>query len=211
MAGRIFPAIAIARKEPDLHIHKLTGEKLENALNDLARLRIEVFRDFPYLYDGTLAYEQGYIQGLARAKDAIIAAAEDEGRIVGCATGSALAGHHEEFAAPFGACNYDPAEVFYCGESVLLPAWRGRGLGHKFFDFREAHARECGYKYSAFCAVVRPPDHPLRPANYVPLDAFWEKRGYGKVLGMLANFHWKDVDQAEETEHSMQFWLREIA
>jgi GNAT superfamily N-acetyltransferase len=194
-----------------LHIHKLTGEKLENALNDLARLRIEVFRDFPYLYDGTLAYEQGYIQGLAGAKDAIIAAAEDEGRIVGCATGSALLGHHEEFAAPFAACNYAPAEVFYCGESVLLPAYRGRGLGHKFFDFRETHARECGYKYSAFCAVVRSADHPLRPAGYAPLDAFWEKRGYRKVPGMLANFHWKDVDQAAGTEHSMQFWLREIA
>ena len=193
-----------------MQIHKLTGDKLDSALNDLARLRSEVFRDFPYLYDGTLAYEQDYIQGLARAKDAIIAAAEDEGRIVGCATGSALAGHHEEFAAPFAAHNYDPAEVFYCGESVLLPAYRGRGLGHRFFDFREAHARECGYKYSAFCAVVRPADHPLRPAGYVPLDAFWEKRGYAKVPGMLANFDWKDVDQAGETEHSMQFWLREI-
>jgi GNAT superfamily N-acetyltransferase len=194
-----------------LQIHKLTGELLDSALNDLARLRIEVFRDFPYLYDGTLAYEQGYITGLAGAKDAIIAAAEDEGRIVGCATGSALLGYHEEFAAPFAAHDYNPEQVFYCGESVLLPAWRGRGVGHKFFDFREAHACDCGYRYSAFCAVVRPADHPLRPADYVPLDAFWEKRGYRKVPGMLANFDWKDVDQTGETAHSMQYWLREIA
>ena len=194
-----------------MQIHKLTGDKLNSALNDLARLRIEVFRDFPYLYDGTPAYEEGYIKGLAGARDAIIAAAEDEGRIVGCATGSALQGHHEEFAAPFAAHGYDPAEVFYCAESVLLAAYRGRGLGHKFFDFREAHARERGYKYSAFCAVARPADHPLRPAGYAPLDAFWQKRGYAKVPGMLANFHWKDIDQAGETEHSMQFWLRGIA
>jgi GNAT superfamily N-acetyltransferase len=197
-------------RERRLQIHKLTGAGLERALNDLARLRIEVFRAFPYLYDGTLAYEEGYITGLAGAKDSFIAAAEDEGRIVGCATGSALAGHHEEFAAPFASHNYDPAQVFYCGESVLLPGWRGRGIGHKFFDLREAHAKERGYKYSAFCAVIRPADHPLRPANYVPLDAFWEKRGYRKVPGMIASFHWKDIDQPQETEHSMQFWLREL-
>ncbi len=194
-----------------MQIHKLTGAGFESALNDLARLRIEVFRDFPYLYDGTPAYEEDYLKGFAGAKDAIIAAAEEDGRIVGCATGSALAGHHEEFAAPFAARNYDPAEVFYCGESVLLPAYRGRGIGHKFFDFREAHARECGYKYSAFCAVVRPPDHPLQPADYSPLDAFWEKRGYRKVPGMIASFRWKDTDQPQESEHPMQFWLRGLA
>jgi GNAT superfamily N-acetyltransferase len=194
-----------------MQIHKLTGAGLESALKDLARLRIEVFRDFPYLYDGTPAYEEDYLKGLAGAKDAIIAAAEEDGRIVGCATGSALAGHHEEFAAPFAAHDYNPEEVFYCGESVLLPAYRGRGIGHKFFDFREAHARECGYEYSAFCAVIRHPDHPLQPADYSPLDAFWEKRGYRKVPGMIASFRWKDTDQPQESEHPMQFWLRELA
>ena len=194
-----------------MQIHKLTGAGLESALRDLAQLRIEVFRDFPYLYDGTLAYEEGYMAGLAGARDAIVAAAEEDGRIVGCATGSALAGHHEEFAAPFAAHDYDPAQVFNCGESVLLPAYRGRGLGHKFFDFREAHARERGYQYSSFCAVIRPSDRPLRPANYVPLDAFWEKRGYRKVPGMVASFRWKDIDRAQESEHPMQFWLRELA
>jgi len=194
-----------------MQIHKLTGAGLESALKDLARLRIEVFRDFPYLYDGSLSYEEDYMKGLAGAKDAIIAAAEEDGRTVGCATGSALAGHHGEFTAPFASHDYDPAEVFYCGESVLLPAYRGRGAGHKFFDFREAHAVECGYKYSAFCAVVRPPDHPRKPADYSPLDAFWEKRGYRKIPGMVASFRWKDIDQPQESEHPMQFWLRELA
>lgn len=193
-----------------MHINALTGDRLRSALQDLARLRIEVFRDFPYLYDGSLAYEEGYIAALAKAEDSIIVAAGDEGRIVGCATGSALLGHHEEFAAPFKEHNYDPARVFYCGESVLLPAYRGRGLGHKFFGYREAHAKERGYKFCAFCGVVRPNDHPLRPANYSPLDAFWEKRGYRKVPGMVAMFRWKDIDQAQESEHPMQFWLREL-
>ena len=43
-----------------------------------------------------------------------------------------------------------------------------------------------GFTHCAFCAVVRPPDHPLRPAGYVPLDAFWTARGYAKVEGVVA-------------------------
>jgi GNAT superfamily N-acetyltransferase len=193
-----------------MQIAALTGPEIGRALPDLARLRIEVFRDFPYLYEGSLAYEEGYLAALAAARDSVVVAAEEEGRIVGCATGSALAGQHAEFAEPFIGQGFDPAAVFYCGESVLDKAFRGRGIGHAFFDRREAHAKERGYTYSAFCAVVRPAGHPLKPATYSPLDTFWEKRGYRKAEGMIAIFRWKDIDQGQETGHPMQFWMREL-
>ena len=193
-----------------MEISTLAGQDLKSALPQLAGLRIEVFRDYPYLYDGSLEYEKTYLSTLIASKDSIIVAAEDDGRIVGCATGSALAGHHSEFAEPFREHGYDPDQVFYCGESVLSANYRGRGIGHIFFDRREAHAKERGYKYSAFCAVIRPDDHPLKPATYSPLDTFWKKRGYRKAEGMIAVFCWKDIDQPHETPHRMQFWIREL-
>ncbi len=193
-----------------MKISTLTGPHLEKALPQLARLRIEVFRAYPYLYDGSLDYEQSYLSALMASKDSILVAAEDDEKIVGCATGSALEGHHQEFAAPFREHGFDPNDVFYCGELVLSPAYRGRGLGHTFFERREAHAKGRGYKYSAFCGVMRPDDHPLRPATYSPLDTFWEKRGYRKADGMIATFRWKDIDQPHETGHPMQFWIREL-
>jgi GNAT superfamily N-acetyltransferase len=193
-----------------MKIAALAGADLKNALPDLARLRIEVFRDYPYLYDGSPGYEQDYLSTLTGAKDSIIVAAEDHGRIVGCATGSALEGSHAEFAIPLLHHGFDSGQVFYCGESVLTPTYRGRGLGHAFFDRREEHAKASGYKYGAFCGVVRPEDHALRPATYSPLDAFWEKRGYRKAEGMIAMFQWKDIDQPQETAHPMQFWIREL-
>ena len=193
-----------------LTITPLTGDALTNALDDLARLRIAVFRDYPYLYDGTLDYETRHLREFAQGKDGVIVTAKDGQRIVGCATGSALATHHGPLQEPFRVRGYDIDTIFYCGESVLLPAYRGRGIGHAFFDRREAHARRCGYKLSAFCAVIRPADHPLRPARYSPLDAFWEKRGYRKAEGMIAHFGWKDVGEGAETEKPMQFWLRAL-
>jgi GNAT superfamily N-acetyltransferase len=194
-----------------LRIITLTGAGLAGVLPALARLRIEIFRDFPYLYDGSAESEESYLSALSRSKDCMVAVAEDGGRIVGCATGSALIGHHGEFAAPFRETGYDPSQIFYCGESVLLPAYRGRGLGHKFFDLREAHAIGRGYRYAAFCAVIRPENHGLRPPDYSPLDAFWEKRGYRKAPGVVATFRWKEIGHPLESEHAMQFWIRELA
>lgn len=198
------------RRTP-LEVETLTGSALVAALPELARLRIEVFRDFPYLYDGTLDYEEAYLAKFAAAPGAVCVVARDGGRIVGASTGSPLIEHDEEFRAPFLANGWDPALLFYCSESVLQKTYRGRGLGHAFFDGREAHARRLGgMTHSTFSSVVRPPDHPLRPHGYQPLDAFWTKRGYGKAEGIVARYAWKDIDQPDETEKEMQFWIKPL-
>ncbi|HEX5958702.1 MAG TPA: GNAT family N-acetyltransferase [Hyphomicrobiaceae bacterium] len=194
-----------------LRIAPLTGTAMADALPVLARLRMAVFRDWPYLYDGTAAYEERYLAKLAAARGAIIAAAYDGAEIVGCATAAPMAEVEAALSAPFRAHGYDIARIYYCSESVLLPAYRGRGVGHAFFDEREAQARRLGgYTHVAFCAVIRPADHPLRPKDYVPLDAFWQKRGYAKANDLIGRFSWKDIDQPAETEKPMQFWMRAL-
>lgn len=193
-----------------LRVDTLTGAALEAALEDVARLRIEVFRTWPYLYDGDLAYERDYLQSYRDSDGAILVGAFDGDQLVGAATGTPMADHADDFAAAFAGTDLDIAEVFYCAESVLLPAYRGQGAGHGFFDAREAHARTLGFGKSAFCSVIRPADHPLRPADYAPLDPFWRKRGYAPLPGVMAQFSWKDVDQKDETAKSLQFWCRDL-
>ena len=192
-----------------LDVRTLTGAELEAALDGVARLRIEVFRAWPYLYDGDFEYERKYLQTYRDSDSAVLVGAFDGSRLVGAATGTPMA-DHAEFAKPFETTGLDLAEIFYCAESVLLPDYRGQGAGHAFFDHREAHARALGARYSAFCSVIRPPDHPARTADYQPLDPFWRKRGYAPLHGVLAEFSWKDVGDAAETLHPLQFWLREI-
>ena len=188
----------------------LTGEALAAALPDVARLRIEVFRDWPYLYDGDLAYERRYMASYRGNPTAILVGAFDGARIVGAATGTPMEDHAEDFAAAFDGTGHRLSDIFYCAESVLLPEYRGQGAGHAFFDAREAHARALGRRYSAFCGVIRPDDHPLRPAAYRPLDAFWRKRGYETVPGAVAHFTWKDIDQPAESSHPLQFWMKAL-
>lgn len=193
-----------------IEVRALTGAALDAALDDVAALRIAVFRDWPYLYDGTLAYEREYLQTYRDSPGAILVGAFDGPRLVGAATGTPMEDHAAEFAEPFKSVGLPMERVFYCAESVLLMDYRGQGIGHRFFDLREAHAREMRRSHVAFCSVIRPLDHPLRPTDYRTNDAFWRKRGYAQLPGVVAEFSWKDVGQAEETVKPLQFWMRAL-
>lgn len=193
-----------------MRVEVLTGAALDAAMDDVARLRITVFRAFPYLYDGSIEYERQYLETYRTSPGAVLVGAFDGARLVGAATGTPMEDHAEDFAKAFAGQDVDHARLFYCAESVLLSDYRGRGIGHRFFDLREDHARALGRSHAAFCGVIRPDDHPLRPADYAPLDPFWHKRGYAPLPGAVARFRWKDVDQGEETEKTLQFWIKRL-
>ncbi len=189
-------------------IESLSGAALDRALPDLARLRIEVFRAFPYLYDGSDENEQHYLRSYKNKARAVLVAAISDGKIIGAATAMPLAEHGDASQLHGDAVDID--DVFYCAESVLLPEYRGQGIGHAFFDHRENFARQHGFGTSAFCSVIRPPSHPMRPAGYRPLDAFWGKRGYAPMPGVTARFSWVDVEDTQESTKTLQFWARKL-
>lgn len=194
----------------NFEVRPLTGAELHGAIDGLAALRIAVFAAYPYLYDGDTAYEAAYLKEFIAAPDAVLVAAFDGTRIVGAATASPMHAQKEEFRAPFEARGIDTASLFYFGESVLLPEYRGHGIGHAFFDHREGQAARCGARAATFAAVVRPDDHPARLTGYTPLDAFWRKRGYAPIDGFVTELAWKEHGEADESLKPMQYWMRQL-
>lgn len=192
-----------------MNIQVLSGATITPWLAALAALRIRVFRDFPYLYDGDFDYEHHYLAGYANCPDSVFILACHDEEVVGCATGLPLAAAHAEFSLPFEHAGMNVGEIFYFGESVLERAHRGQGVGHAFFDQRETHARKLGFLLTTLCAVERETGHPLRPPGYRSLDGFWRKRGYRPAPGLTAKFTWKDIDQADETTKTMRYWLKD--
>lgn len=188
----------------------LTGADIGAAVHDLARLRITVFREFPYLYEGDEAYERRYLATYLRHPDSYALLIRVNGTLVGASTGMPLAAETEEVVRPFRENGILPESVFYCGESILLPEWRGRGWYKAFFAGREGHARARGYRWSAFCGVVRPETHPRRPHGYQPLDAVWARFGYQARPELATTFSWKDLDEAAESPKPMLFRLKAL-
>lgn len=193
-----------------MEVRRLARAEAEAAFDDLARLRITVFRDFPYLYDGDIDYERRYLATYMQSPGAVVIGAFDGDRLVGAATASPLADHFEEFAASFVARGLDVDSTFYFGESVLEKPYRGRGVGVRFFEERERAAAEAGFSRCVFSAVVRPADHPMRPPDYEPLDTFWRRRGYAPMDGVETGFSWCDVGDEHETLKPMAFWQRHL-
>ena len=197
--------------KPALRIERLKGRAILDRLDDLARLRIAVFRDFPYLYDGGMEYETGYMRTYAESADAVLTAAFDGDKTVGASTAVPLKDASEECIKPFAAQGHDIGSIFYFGESVLLRPYRGRGVGLRFFEEREAAAKaHGGIEIATFCAVERSDYHPLRPKDYMPLDRFWEKRGYARHPELVAKFHWRDLTDGMDSEKSLVFWLKRV-
>lgn len=195
-----------------MEIHTVLGSALAPWLDEVATLRTTVFRDYPYLYDGSAAYEREYLSIYRDCPESITLLVVDEDgddeTVVGASTGLPLSAADAAFRVPFEAAGIDPGRVFYFGESVLLPEYRGQGIGHGFFDLREDHAARLGLPVTTFCAVDRPADHPKRPPDCRPLDDFWQKRGYRKHPDLQATFEWKELGDAQETPHALTFWLR---
>lgn len=192
-------------------IKECMGAELLPFIDELAKLRIEIFYDFPYLYEGTMSYEKKYLQTYASCPQAYCALVFDGNKVVGATTGIPLLCETEEVKRPFIEKGIPLESVFYFGESVLKKEYRGLGLGIRFFKLREAYASSLdGISRTSFCGVIRSDDHPLKPKGYKPLDVFWQCMGYEKQEGMLTTFSWKDIGDESETAKPMQFWMKNL-
>ncbi len=189
-----------------------TGAAISDSFDDLARLRIRVFRDYPYLYEGSVDYERGYLATYANSPEALLFAVYDGREMVGATTCIPLADETDEVKEPFIQNGFNISEIFYFGESILLKPYRGLGLGHKFFDVRESHAAGSGnYKITCFCSVSRPDNHQAKPDDYRPNDAFWLKRGYTPHSGLKSYFDWTDIGDLHSTSKPMIYWTRPLS
>lgn len=188
-----------------------TGPAIAPHLQTLSAMRMAVFRAWPYLYDGTMPSEADTMSGFAQSKTSGLVIAFDGTEAVGASTCIHMPEEDEHVTEPFRAVGIDLGTICYFGESVLLPEYRGQGIGVRFFELREAHARTMpGVTISTFCSVERPDNHPLRPDDAVLLDGFWRKRGYAPT-GLSCHMLWKQIDSIGKVDNTLHFWSKTIA
>lgn len=210
-AGRLLATAAPIADDSTIGLLSLTGSAILPFLPALARLRIKLFREWPYLYEGSLDYESRYLQTYSRSARSLFVLAVDQGRIIGCATAVPMSDQAAEYRAPLQAAGYEADQILYFGESLLDIDYRSRGLGHLFFDARERYARSLtGICHTLFCAVERSDSDPRRPAQARSLVEFWQGRGYRRLAQLSTRFSWREIGQEHETAQQMAYWQRPV-
>ena len=192
-----------------LRLQNFHGAELAPHLDALGELRIAVFREYHYLYVGTLEHEREYLRTYLQSSGSLVVLVFDDDRVVGATTCLPMLDEGPEFQAAFVQAGYDLSTICYFGESILLPAYRGKGIGKEFFVRREAHVRTLGMKLSTFCAVDRPSGHALRPEGYRELDDFWRSQRYVRHPELQATFVWKEIGEEVESPKTLTFWVKE--
>lgn len=195
-----------------IRFQSFKGPEIGKYIDHLADLRIGVFREYPYLYDGDAGYERKYLQRYLNCDHCLIILAFDDRSAIpiGASTAIPLVNEIENTKQPFLDQGLKLDSFCYFGESVVNPHYRGQGIGRRFFEMREAHAMALNLSHACFCAVVRPDNHPSKPAQYYSNEAFWERLGYRKQANLETDYSWKEIGGEEEESHSMQFWTKSL-
>lgn len=188
------------------------GPILKDYLSELANLRITVFREWPYLYDGDVSYEEKYLKRYLDSKRSVVFLAMDHGKIVGASSGLPIKEEIDQIKKPIEKAGWDIDRTFYFGESVLLPQYRGQGVGSQFFKLREEFAQKNvpNLLRCCFCSVSRPEDHPLKPKTYKSNASLWNKQGYTEHKEIVAQLEWKDINESEENFKPLIFWSKQF-
>lgn len=187
-------------------------EKIDKFIDDIARLRISIFREYPYLYDGDKAYEVDYLKKFINTEDSMLVLAFSDEKIVGALTGLPLRYEEPNVREPWIQSNRPIDQLYYFSEGLLRREFRNIGIGRRMFQLAENWV-ENTHRYEAFtlATVIRSEDHPKKPAHFSSTDRFWEKLGYRKTNDMICTIPWKEVGEVQESPKPLLFWSKNIS
>ncbi len=196
-------------------IRLVTGKDLIHLIDFIAQQRVEFYKGYPYLYDGTL---EGQRQELTWyfSVPGVVAAVTYFGDVpVAYASGTPLTPymqrHFAEFAHVCKSNDIDPNEHFHIVDVVVLPEYRGHNLVRRMFEKLESYAQDLGFASISLSSESHE-HHPLKPKNYRNTDSMWQKLGYTKT-DMFIHFSWETIQlsgPSKMEKHAMSYWMKQL-
>ncbi|MDD2558757.1 MAG: GNAT family N-acetyltransferase [Desulfuromonas sp.] len=188
----------------------LNGAKIEEHLEAIAKLRIDIFSEYPYLYKGDASYEKKYVQTYAESKQSVVIVALAGSALAGAMTGIPLLGEMDELKTPFVSGQFPLESIYYVGELLFYPAYRDKGIGSVMLKQLEDYVRKIGgFRYLTCATVIRSDNHPMRPENFKPIDRFLNHVNFAKLEGVTASLAWPGLD-GKTRHHDLRFWMKSL-
>lgn len=190
------------------------GEQILEKLNEISQLCIDVYREWPYLYEGNLEEQKQYIiDQYVKKKGSIATLAFQNGKVIGVSLGTFLSQAPERYKNHFPS-DIDQSKIFYWGELIVNENYRHRGIGKELYTYMancviESH----DFIAITFCTVERNSSFSLdylKPDDYVGLDGLWKQLGFTKKEDLSFKGRWKLVGQETDSDHPMIFWWKAL-
>lgn len=191
-----------------LRLVEFHGPDARPLLKDMARLRIETFCEFPYLYKGSLEYETEYLSAYFNCDAARVDMLYDGGRIGGMAAHIPLGDAWPDVRKGFADCGLDPSVCYYYGEMILEPAYRLKKISNITQRRVEERARSLGLQWVTAITVRRAPEYPDRPEGYVSFDHAMRRWGYEHIPNARITISWPTMPHGDEEAHPILFWRK---
>jgi GNAT superfamily N-acetyltransferase len=194
----------------EMRIEAFSGNDARKYFMDIANLRIDTFKDFPYLYEGSLEVEKEYLESYFASKTSVVILVFDGNKIVGFSNSIPLEEEMDEITMPFKEKNIDLRKYLYVGEVIIRKTYRGKGILRKFFEHHEKVASQNGREKLTFMTVERAPNHPERPKNYRTLEPIWQHFGCYKLNNIKVVIPWDRIDTKKEEPNYLEIWEKEV-
>lgn len=192
----------------------IQGPDLKNEIEHLAHQRLILFKEYPYLYHGTLEQEIEYCSWFCDLSTTALAIAYCDDKPVGLVSGTSFVDFSTHFIGSydlFKSASLAPETFFYVAEVLIHPMHRDKQVATQLFALIETYAHEAGY--TNMCLVEEShAQHPLKPLDYKSLDPFFTKLGYSKT-NLQITYSWSTIQidgSLQDEEHSMNYWIKNL-
>lgn len=193
-------------------MHVLKGKELLSNIPELTKLRLTIYREYPYLYEGDPLFEESYVSLFANSSDALLIVAKVGNRIVGALSGLPLDSAQKEIQDVFLASKMKLKECYALCDVVVLKEYRNRRVATILYEeFANQLRKMKRYKKVVLWQIVRAQDDPKRPNDYFSPDNFFGKQGFKKHPEYTCVLRWKEISEKEERAHRFEFWLKDLS
>lgn len=198
-------------------IEVFKGAEAAPYIRPLSEMRLKVFCEFPFLYVGNMEDDLAYTQMFSTSSQGMLVVAFEGDTIVGIRSGMPV---KSEKAGPLdeGKCRQLEAhgikaeEYYYCGEIIVEPAFRKKGIATQLMRKFIEEVKALGFPGMIAILSIRPSHHPLRPQIYFEGGTFLSKYGFIKSpVVFTAQYPTRQPDgTVKKQQNKLACWIKEL-
>lgn len=210
----LFPLLSLATL-PEGYTIELFVKDIAPYLPFVAQQRLSAYRDYPYLYQGTMEEEIQYLDWFSKLKHSALVIAFYHDEPVGFITGTSLSGfdfHYKGSIDLFKNAGLPFDTYYYFSDAIIMPEHRNKSLITQMAQMLEEHADILGYTATCFVCESHA-SHPLKPDGYKELNGLFQKHGYSKTE-MVVAYNWptRQIDGGDKMQvHAMNYWIKQLS